>query len=313
MISHPSLWGLVLAGGEGTRLQPLTRRIAGAPIPKQYCRIIGSRSLLERTLARIAPAVPRQRTLVVIDARHRSLARAQLAALPRENVLAQPRNLDTGPGLLFSMLEIAQRDPDATVAVFPSDHDVRCEDVFRREVAHMCAVVERCPDKIVLCGVRPEWADPGYGYLIPGRGLEGIDAEAFHVSAFCEKPSAELATRIVGRGGLWNTFVFVCRVRRVLDLLRLVRPHDVCTLGALVAGAQALSWAYARLSPWSFSSEFLTRVPHALAVLSAEDMGWSDWGTQESIERTLASLGIEPPWREPATAREAAALERETA
>src|SRR5437867_5873226 len=84
------LWALVLAGGDGTRLQALTRLIAGAPIPKEYCRIVGDRSLLETTLARIAPLVPRERTLAVVNRGHLPLARPQVAAIPASNVLVQP-------------------------------------------------------------------------------------------------------------------------------------------------------------------------------------------------------------------------------
>jgi len=100
------LWALVLAGGDGTRLQALTRLIAGAPIPKQYCRILGDRSLLETTLARIAPLVPQERTLAIVNRGHLPLAGPQLAALPASNVVVQPRNLDTGPGLLVSLLAL---------------------------------------------------------------------------------------------------------------------------------------------------------------------------------------------------------------
>jgi len=106
------LWALVLAGGDGTRLQPLTRLIAGAPIPKQYCRIMGNRSLLEATLARVAPLVPSERMLAIVNRGHVELARPQLATLPGANVLVQPRNLDTGPGILMSLLELAGRDAD---------------------------------------------------------------------------------------------------------------------------------------------------------------------------------------------------------
>jgi hypothetical protein len=90
------LWALVLAGGDGTRLQALIRLIAGAPIPKQYCRIAGDRSLLEETLARVAGIVPRLRTLAVVDRSHLSLARPQLRELRTRNVIIQPRNRDTG-------------------------------------------------------------------------------------------------------------------------------------------------------------------------------------------------------------------------
>src|SRR6058998_290404 len=90
------LWALVLAGGDGTRLQALTRVIAGAPIPKQYCRIVGDRSLLETTLARIAPLVPPERTLAIVNREHLALATPQLRALPGWNVIVQPQNRETG-------------------------------------------------------------------------------------------------------------------------------------------------------------------------------------------------------------------------
>jgi hypothetical protein len=124
-------WGLILAGGDGIRLQALTRALTGAPIPKQYCRITGDRSLLEATLARIASVLPPARTLAIVNHDHLALATDQLRALPARNMLVQPRNCDTGPGLLFSLLRLRRRRPgDAIVAVFPSDHHVRDDRAF---------------------------------------------------------------------------------------------------------------------------------------------------------------------------------------
>src|SRR5215470_5471976 len=79
--TNESFWALVLAGGDGTRLQSLTHLIAGAPIPKQYCRILGPRSLLETTLSRIAPLVSAERTLAIINRDHLAIARPQLRSL----------------------------------------------------------------------------------------------------------------------------------------------------------------------------------------------------------------------------------------
>src|SRR5215468_3526103 len=146
--ANESFWALVLAGGDGTRLQGLTHLIAGAPIPKQYCRILGPGSLLETTLWRIAPLVSAERTLAIINREHLAIARSQLRSLATRNVLVQPRNLDTGHGLLVSMVELARRDPDATVAVFPSDHYVRDSDAFRQAIERMRRVVARFPQKI---------------------------------------------------------------------------------------------------------------------------------------------------------------------
>jgi mannose-1-phosphate guanylyltransferase len=294
--THESFWALVLAGGDGTRLQSLTRLIAGAPIPKQYCRILGPRSLLETTLSRIAPLVTAERTLAIINRDHLPIARSQLRSLHTRNVLVQPRNLDTGPGVLVSMLELARRDPDATVAMFPSDHYVRDSGAFRRSIERMSRVVTALPEKIALLGARPEHADRGYGYISSGRPL-GPRADMFAVLAFHEKPAAGVAADMVRRGALWNTLVMVARVRRVLELLRALRPADVALLEDTPLDLAALATVYDRLQAWNFSHEFLSRIPEHLVVTRADDLGWSDWGTPEAIERSFTAMGVVPPWR----------------
>ena len=300
-LPHASLWALVLAGGDGTRLQGLTHIIAGAPIPKQYCRILGPRSLLERTLSRIAPLISVERTLAIINRDHLPIARSQLRSLDARNVLVQPRNLDTGPGVLVSMLELARRAPDATVAMFPSDHYVRDSHALRRIIARMRRVVRRVPEKIALLGVRPERADVGYGYIAPGRPL-GCGRDTFAVLAFHEKPEVSAAAEIVRQGALWNSLIMVARVGRVLELLRDLRPADVALLEETPLDLAALTTVYDRLRAWNFSREFLARIPEHLVVTRADGLGWSDWGTPEAIERVFAALGMVPPWRQLAEA-----------
>jgi len=294
-----SFWALVLAGGDGTRLQSLTRLIAGEPIPKQYCRILGSRSLLETTLSRIAPLLPAERTLAIINRDHLPVALTQLRSLDARNVLVQPCNLDTGPGVLVSMLELARRDANATVAMFPSDHYLRNSEAFRQSIHRMLSVVGALPQKIALLGVRPEHADVGYGYITPGPQL-GFGADTFAVLAFQEKPSARVAANMVRRGAaLWNSLVMVASVRRVLDLLRALRPADVALLEDAPLDFSGLSAAYDRLRPWNFSREFLSHIAEHLVVTRADGLGWSDWGTPEAIERSFAAIGVVPPWRQP--------------
>src|SRR5438034_5113341 len=189
-------WALVLAGGDGRRLQVLTRKIAGAPIPKQYCRITGDRSLLEATLARIVPLVPRERTLVVVNRSHLELALPQLRDVPPGNVIVQPGNRDTGPGVVFGLLDLPARRPRAPVAVFPSDHYVDDGSSFREHVERATFLVDRFPTKIALLGIRPTHPEPAFGYIEPGpplvvRGLES--RPAYQVAAFHEKQSIELA------------------------------------------------------------------------------------------------------------------------
>src|SRR5256886_7856245 len=296
-----SFWALVLAGGDGTRLQSLTHLIAGAPIPKQYCRILGPRSLLETTLSRIAPLVSAERTLAIINRDHLAIARPQLRSLDARNVLVQPRNLDTGPGVLLSMLELARRDPDATVAMFPSDHYVRDSGAFHRSIGRMCRVVTGLPQKIALLGARPEHADSGYGYITRGRPLASR-ADTFSVLAFHEKPAARVAADMVRRGALWNTPAMVARLPRGLQLLRALRPAAAPRLQETPPDLAALATVYDRLPAWNFSREFLSRIPEHLVVTRADDLGWSDWGTPEAIERSFAAMGVVPPWRKPVEA-----------
>ncbi len=288
-------WALVLAGGDGTRLQELTRAIAGAPIPKQYCRILGDRSMLETTLARIAAFVPRERTLVVVSRPHLRLAEAQLGALPPSNVLVQPCNRDTGPGVLFGLLALARRAPHARVGIFPSDHYIGNERAFLGHVARALDVIERRPEKIALLGIRPDRAEPGFGYVQPAGSLEPAGASALHVEAFYEKPSAELAERIVRTGGLWNSFVMVFRVARMLALVKATRNAEFDEMHALTDDPPAAARVYPSLTRWNFSSDFLAQVPRHLTVLPVDDVSWSDWGTPEAIERTLTALRRERP------------------
>jgi mannose-1-phosphate guanylyltransferase len=289
-----SRWGLVLAGGDGTRLQALTEAISGRPIPKQYCRILGDRSLLEATLARVAPYVSPAHTLVIVNDDHLGLAAEQLRALPAANVVVQPRNRETGPGMLLSLLALAARAPDATVAVFPSDHYVHDDAAFRVELERATDVVDMLPDKIVLLGIRPDAPEPELGYIEPA-GAAGVGA--FHVAAFHEKPTPEHAMHLVGAGGLWNSFVMVFRLPRMLALLAAMRPADVAAMAARCADPVALAAHYDTLAGWNFSRDFLAAVPEHLVTVRVDGVGWSDWGTREAIERTLAGLKRQPPWQ----------------
>ena len=286
------LWALVLAGGEGRRLQSLTRKIAGAPIPKQYCRIMGDRSLLEATLARIAPLVPGERTLVLVNRSHLELALPQLLDIPPDNVIVQPGNRDTGPGIVFGLLDLTARRPRAPVVVFPSDHYVGDGSAFREHVERATVLVDRFPTKIALLGIRPTRPEPAFGYIEPGpplvaRGLESHPA--YHVAAFHEKPSIELAKHLQRRGALWNSFVMVFHPSRLLALVRQRRSADVEQLrGVIRSGA-----GYEGVPSWNFSADFLTQISRHLVVVPVDGVSWSDWGTPEAVERTLATLRLE--------------------
>ena len=291
-------WGLVLAGGDGTRLQDLTREIAGAPIPKQYCRLLGQQSLLEATLVRSGYFAPLQRTVVIVNRDHLDVGQDQLHPVPSENVLVQPCNRDTGPGLLFALLHLGHRNPNATIAVVPSDHYVGDDQAFIAHVQRAAHIVSEYPEKVVILGIRPDRPEPGYGYITPAQPVRTRFGEggAFRVAAFREKPTRDQACSLLSEGGLWNSFVMVFRLARMLELLRLVAAEEFAHMWQLSGDTSKITGVYRDLRPWNFSTQVLARIPQHLVVLRVEDVHWSDWGTRESIEQSLKALKKSPPW-----------------
>lgn len=290
-------WTLVLAGGDGTRLRELTREIEGRPMPKQYCRILGDRSLLEATLARGRHFVQPDRTLVVVNRDHLPFGSRQLEALPATNLVVQPCNRDTGPGIVLGLLAVAARDPEAVVALLPSDHYVGDDAAFMAHVEEAARIVSRRPAAILLLGIAPEEPDSEMGYIVPGAALEG-EPDVRCVRTFVEKPTAAEARRLVARGALWNAFVMVFRVDRMLELLQQVVPAEVDAVRRATAEPGRMGRLYPAIDAWSFSHRFLSRVAGELAVLRVEGVHWSDWGTPESIERALRALRKTPPWQD---------------
>jgi mannose-1-phosphate guanylyltransferase len=290
---------LLLAGGDGTRLREFTTQLTGVPMPKQYCPLMHGRSLLELALIRAQLFAPIENARVIINQNHRGWASRQLKALPENNIIIQPENRDTGPGMIFALMQIAQTNPEATVAVFPTDHFIDNDPAFIAHVLRATCLIQQHPQKIAILGVTPTHAETGYGYIMPDRPLPTplTPWKVSHVKAFREKPSPTMARKLISRGGLWNTFVLVFQVKRVLELLKDMAPKDSQKLFELQDCSKNASAIYRDIQPWNFSNQILARIPEELIVFEAPDIRWSDWGTRESIERTYKHLDLVPSLR----------------
>jgi len=286
---------LLLAGGDGKRLQDLTREVAGVPIPKQYCRLLHGSSLLEATVTRAHLFAPRDRITVIVNHSHLPLAMEQLRALPAANILVQPLNRDTGPGLAFALLQIEKIHPDAIVAVFPTDHYIDEDRMFVAHVLHAVSLIARAPDKVAVLGVVPDRPETGYGYILPDGPLENYP-RAYRVKTFSEKPALAGAREILSRGGLWNTFVMVFKISRMLELLSQFFPDDLHMLSLLREAPEKAADVYKTIGAWNLSTQVLARIPKHLILVEVANVRWSDWGTRESVERTYRALNLVPSW-----------------
>lgn len=284
-----SVWAVVLAGGEGTRLAHLTRAVAGRATPKQYCRLLGDRSLLQATLERAAPLAPPARTIVTLQQRHLQWA-DQLGAVPRENLVLQSANRDTGPGITAALLRLAALDPAALAVMMPSDHYVDDIRAFNQRIQAATQTVAAHPDSIALLGVKPGWCTPELGYVVPGEPVPGA-AGVFRVARFVEKPARAWAERLIERDALWNTFILVFSLPRLLALMEDVAGPEVEACRR-ARGAQS----FRELHPWDFSRHVLARITAHLVVVRIDRAHWSDWGTPEAIDRSLKALGRTAPW-----------------
>lgn len=286
------LWAVVLAAGDGTRLQAVTVDAAGRVVPKQYCSFGGSESMLRHTIARCHMVVPRERILVVVAAGHRRWWRTDLADLRPENLVVQPCNRGTACGILLPLVTLLERDPEAVVVLSPSDHVVEREGPLVESIFRAAGIVRERDQDLVVLGVEPESPDTGYGWITPSRQL---DRGFFEVLSFVEKPDRERAQRLIREGALWNSFILVARAAALMDAFEWTMPwltrlftHIAASGGIRRRGA--LSGLYDRLPTLDFSRDVLQGLEDRLRVLAVPPCGWVDVGTPERLAATASRL-----------------------
>ena len=292
-------WAVVLAGGDGTRLQSLTRVIAGEDCPKQFCRLYGGRTLLAQTRARLAPAISPDRTLFTVVRAHERFYTRELADVNPARVVAQPSNKGTTAAVISSLQRITSLAGDPIVGFFPTDHHYSRVARFVASVRLALQIASSRLETIILLGAVAKYPEVEYGWIEPGARLEcPVTHSLRQVRRFWEKPSAPIAQSLHARGCLWNTFVMIGRASAFLNILAAAAPGMLRALGAAPGRSEApphianADKAYAALTPGDFSQQVLSVSTGQLAVLPLDNAGWSDLGTPERVRIALAGYGL---------------------
>jgi len=296
MSSGGKTWAIVLAAGEGSRLRAITTDALGRSIPKQFCSLRGERSLLAEAHARARRVTIERRIVTIVAAEHRALWEQEFQGSARQNLIVQPRNRGTAPGLLVPLLSILDRDPDARIVVIPSDHHVENECVLAAALRSALHSTESDPASVVLLGMTPDSADREYGWIVrePDSGAPQL------VTRFVEKPESALAHALFQSGALWNSFILAARGRALLDLFEQRLPTLVAVLqgiGRVAPPAREALHArvYAELDTLDFSRDVLTGFEQRLRVLETPPCGWTDLGTPERVAQCLARESVARP------------------
>jgi len=295
-------WAVILAGGEGSRLESVTTALTGVPTPKQFCRLIGGTTLLEETVARLAGTHNGLQTLLVLSSRHQHLYEDLKRARPAGRLVEQPANRGTAVAMAFALGRILRTDPDPVVGFFPCDHHYANVSAFRQTVSAAYGMAANHPGHLVLVGAAPLGPEPDYGWIEAGQSLDETNGTSSHslfaVERFWEKPDARLARRLFKRRCFWNTFMTIGTV----GAFRAAFAHTAPSLTELMdtvtaavtfrAEARAVADAYATLPTVCFSAGVLADVPDRCAVTPLLASGWIDIGHPERLA-AVRSQGYE--------------------
>lgn len=278
---------LIMAGGSGTRLWPLSRRDK----PKQSLSLIEERTMFQVTVYRLQPTIPMENVHVVTNALMAAIFKSQVLGIPDQNYIIEPSAKDNGPAAGLALAHIHHADPDATVAILTADHHIGKVAEFQRALKAGYEMAQR--DAIVTLGITPTCAATGFGYIKRGDKIatcQGLDV--FHAVRFTEKPDQAVAERYVADGWhSWNSGMFIMRSQLGLHEFQRQQPEFAAALHQLAPtiGTDAYPdelQAVWRVAPKKSIDYAIMEGAERVAVIPV-DIDWSDIGSWASLLEIL--------------------------
>lgn len=267
-------YAVIMAGGSGTRLWPLSRR----SYPKQALKLLGEQTMFQYAVERIKPIFPMERIFVVTRAEHGPILMEQVPELPVENFILEPEGRGTAPAIGLAAIHLKQRDPEATMAILTADH-------FITETERFCQVLTAAElvaadGSLVTLGIRPDSASTGFGYIQQGSVLgERSGFKFYAVRGFTEKPDSTTAQQMVASGEYsWNSGMFIWQAKRILEEFARQLPEFYAQL---VAVKRVLG-----------TSEYKTVLEHIWPQVEKETI---DYGIMEKARQVMV-IPVEIGW-----------------
>ncbi len=274
--------GVIMAGGAGVRLWPLSRKRR----PKQVLRLFSGASLLRQSYERVAAVLPPENIHVITNHTHLPLVSTEIPELPAGNLIGEPEGRDTANAVGMTAAVLAERDPEAVIGMFTADHIITPMDRFCAAIERAFEVAEEHADVLVTLGINPTRPDTNYGYIWRG---DRVADDVFEVKKFTEKPTAAKAMKYVGSGEFyWNSGMFVWQASTILGQLKKHLPQSYDSIREIAsawntdARQAKLEALYPKLMKISIDFAVMERADRVLVV--EMPCHWVDVGSWPAIE-----------------------------
>jgi len=269
--------------------------------PKQFCSLLGDRTLLEDTRQRAERSIPAEQILLSLTRAHEDHYLRCLADRPSQRIV-QPLNKGTAPAILSALMRIAQTDLEAIVSILPCDHSYSAESAFTAALESALEIAEQRTESVILLGAQPTRAETEYGWIEIGEAIGGHSG-LFRAEGFQEKPSLPLAEALFLGGSLWNTFLMVGHVNAFLEMAWATVPGLMQVLKSMevrsFSGGEVRipDAAYRHIALTDFSRSVLPLATDSLLALRLNNIEWNDLGDSYRVLAALFEKHGEVPGR----------------
>lgn len=282
-----NVYYIILAGGSGTRLWPLSRD----PFPKHLLKLHSKNSLIQDTISRILPLTSPNNIYVITGKKQFALIKKQLPRIPSHNIILEPAQRETGPCIALAASLINLLDPDATMVSLHSDHFIKNEKKFRQTIQAATTFAQQT-NKLITIGIHPTHPATGYGYIESNHKIDtNTTFSLFSAKRFMEKPNQATAQAFISSGKyFWNSGIFVWKVAALFQEFKKLHPrvfHTIKRIQQALATKRNFHSLYEALPQKAIDYLILEKSTN-VAVVPA-DFGWSDVGNYQTLKDILTN------------------------
>lgn len=281
-MSRTNYYGLILAGGRGTRFWPRSRKAKA----KQVLNFFGERSLIQQTIDRLRPLLPPERIWILTNEHLREEIARQLPEVPQRQIIAEPAQRNTAPAIGLACHMLHSLDPSAVLGIFPADHLIARPAIYLRAVRPAFRAASQ--GEMVVLGIKPRWPETGYGYIEFPKSASTASLDPVEIKRFREKPDLPTAKKFVKSGNFyWNAGMFFWQASRLLESLDAHLPKTASLIRSLPPFLDQkffpeLQRVFPLCEDISIDYAVLEKEKRILGI-ATPDFGWSDVGSWNAV------------------------------